>query len=217
MTEVRTYPFAVPPLRHSYDAYAPYIDQETMRLHHDRHHQAYVDKLNAAIKDHDELHGRSIEDILRGLNEVPPAIRQTVPDQGGGHANHQFLWKIMRPGPAAEPTGDLRAAIEDAFGTYGSFQEQFEQATAALFGSGWAFLVIDPADGNRLKVHTTPNQDSVLLESLPGLMCCDLWEHAYYLSHQNRRPEYLAAWWNVIDWDVVAQRHQGILAGASQL
>ena len=217
---VPTYPFPLPKLRFEYDALEPFIDAETMRLHHSKHHQAYLDKLNAALAAYPELHQMSIEEILIHFPQLPEALKPVVRTQGGGHANHQFFWKILKAVPGTGPTeavGPLADAINDAFGSFAAFQEEFTNAAMKVFGSGWAFLVLDPKNGGKLKVHTTANQDSVLLEGLPGLLCCDLWEHAYYLKYKNRRADYLAAFWNVVDWEIVGRRLEGMRAGRKQL
>ena len=212
-----TYPFVLPPLRFAYDALEPYIDAETMRLHHDKHHQTYVTNLNAALKDLPQFQNMTVEEVLRHLGDVPEEVRTAVRNNGGGHANHQFFWKILGPGAGAGPAGKLASAINQEFGSFAAFQSAFAAAGAKVFGSGWVFLVTDPQDSSRLKLHTTANQDSVLLEGLPGLLACDVWEHAYYLKYQNRRPDYLAAFWNVVDWEVVGQRFDGVRAGKKQL
>ena len=211
------YPFVLPPLRFAYDALEPFFDRETLRLHHQRHHQAYIDNLNAVLQDYPQFHQMTIEKLLRHLNEVPEVIRTTVRNQGGGHANHQFFWKILTPAAAKVPTGDLAEAIARDFGSFEKLKTAFNEAGLKLFGSGWVFIVVEPKNDGKLKVSTTQNQDSVLLEGLPGLLCCDVWEHAYYLKYQNRRAEYLEAFWNVVDWDVVAKRLEGIRAGKKQL
>ncbi len=210
-----TYPFRLAPLPYAYEALEPYIDAETMRLHHDQHHQAYLDNLNRALAGLPAWHGRSIEEILKGLSEVPEDVRTTVRNHGGGHANHQLFWKTIAPAGTrgVGPRGALAAAIERDFGGLEAIQTAFDEAGAKVFGSGWVFLVMDPKDDHRLKVHPTANQDSVLLEGLPALFGNDVWEHAYYLKYQNRRAEYLKAWWNVLAWDVVIERHKAILAG----
>ena len=211
------YPFPLPTLRFSYDALEPFIDAQTMRVHHQLHHQTYINNLNAAIKDYPQLHQMSIEDILRHLDQVPETIRETVRNQGGGHANHQFFWKILKPAPANIPEGVLAKVIAETFDSFDNFKAQFQSAGMKLFGSGWVFLGVDPKAEGKLKIHTTANQDSVLLEGLPGLLCCDVWEHAYYLKYQNRRADYLEGFWHVVDWDVVARRLEGIRAGKKQL
>lgn len=220
MTPVPTYPFPLPKLRFDYNALEPYIDEQTMRLHHQKHHQGYLDKLNAALADHPDLHQMSIEEILLHYPQLPEDLKPIVRTQGGGHANHQFFWKILKAVPGTGPTeavGPLAEAINESFGSFAAFQSAFTEAALKVFGSGWAFLVLDPKNGGKLKVHTTANQDSVLLEGLPGLLCCDVWEHAYYLKYQNRRAEYLAAFWNVVDWEIVGHRLEGMRAGKKQL
>ena len=200
-----TYPFAVPPLPYAYEALEPYLDAATMHLHHDQHHQAYVDKLNEALKDYPDWQQRSIEDILRHLDDVPEAIRPAVRNQGGGHANHALFWQLMGPGPAGrQPTGAL-AAIKESFGSFEAFQKAFNAAGAGVFGSGWAYVVCSP-NAEQLEIVALPNQDSVLSLGKYVLLGNDVWEHAYYLKYQNKRADYLAAWWNVINWDFVAQR-----------
>jgi Fe-Mn family superoxide dismutase len=199
-----TYPFALPPLRFAYDALEPYFDERTMRLHHDKHHRAYVDGLNAAIKDTPALHGQSIETILRQLDKVPQEIRTAVRNHGGGHANHQFFWKVIGP-PGTLPTGELLQSIEADFGSLASFKTRFTEVAVKHFASGWTFLMMDPKS-QRLKVMALPNHDSVLGVGKMGLLICDVWEHAYYLKYENRRAEFLAAFWNVVDWDVVGAR-----------
>ncbi len=209
-------PYQLPPLPYAYDALEPYIDAQTMQLHHDKHHQAYITNLNAALKDYPQFDNLTIEELLRHINDVPEQIRTTVRNQGGGHANHQLFWKILRRNEGAQPTGALAAAIQDNFGSFEQFQATFEEAGTKHFGSGWVFLVVNPANG-KLEVFSRPNQDSVLFEGKPALLANDVWEHAYYLKYQNRRAEYLHSWWNVVDWDVVAHRLEGIKAGKSQL
>ena len=221
-----TYPFAVPPLAFSPDALEPHIDGETMRIHHDKHHAGYVSKLNAAIENVPALHGKSIEDILRNFGDVPDDIKTAVRNNGGGHANHQFFWKILRPsgtaGAGGEPAGDLKAAIEADFRSVDAMKEEFTKAALGVFGSGWAFLVADPQT-YKLSVVTTANQDSVLLPREDGtglgagLFCCDVWEHAYYLKHRNRRADYLAAFFEVLAWDIVADRLANLKAGKDHL
>jgi superoxide dismutase, Fe-Mn family len=213
-------PFVLPPLKFAHDALEPVIDAETMRLHHDEHHRAYVDATNAALAEHPEWLGRTIEDVLAHLEELPEDIRQTARDQGGGHANHQFFWKILTPGGTPKgPTGDLLAAIERDFGSFEAFRAAFEERGTEHLGSGWAFLVAYPRRDFRLGIVTLPNQDSLLTldEPSPGLLACDLWEHAYYLRYNNRRADWLKAWWGVINWPYVGERYAGILAGRKQL
>ena len=212
-------PYILPPLRFAYDALEPVIDEATMRLHHGKHHQAYVDAVNAALARHPAWLGKTIEEVLRNLPEIPEDIRQTVRNQGGGHANHQFFWKILTPEGPGAPSGDLAAAISAEFGSFDAFKAAFEAAGLRHFGSGWVFLVARPRENFRLEILTLPNQDSVLAldTPAPGLLCCDLWEHAYYLQHQNRRADWLRAFWNVVHWDYVGERLAGIRAGRKQL
>jgi Fe-Mn family superoxide dismutase len=196
-------PFEVPPLPYAPDALEPHIDAQTMSLHHDKHHQAYVDKLNGAV-DGTEWADRSIEDIIRSLGDLPSDIAGPVRNNGGGHLNHTLFWESMSPDGGGAPDGDLAAAIDAAFGSLDAFKEQFEAAGVGRFGSGWAWLVLD---GGELKITSTPNQDSPLTDGQAPLLGNDVWEHAYYLKYQNRRPEYLKAWWNVVNWPVVAERY----------
>lgn len=211
-----TYPFQLPPLPFDYAALEPAIDAETMRLHHDKHHQAYVDNLNAALKDQPQFHNLSIEDLLRRINEVPEKIRTTVRNHGGGHVNHELFWKIMRPiaSGGTEPTGSLLEAITGGFGSFDQLKQRFNEAGEKHFGSGWVFLIQDPASG-KLDIVTRPNQDSVLMENKPALFGNDVWEHAYYLKYQNKRGEYLKAWWNVVNWPRISERFEDIRAGRS--
>jgi Fe-Mn family superoxide dismutase len=194
-------PFEVPPLPYDYAALEPHIDEETMRLHHDKHHQAYVDKLNAALAG-TEHEGRSIDDIIANLDSLPDDKRTAVRNQGGGHLNHSRFWEWMSPNGGGDPGGELARAIESAFGSLADFRKKFEETGAAQFGSGWVWLV---SDGGSLSVTSTANQDSPLSDGKVPILGNDVWEHAYYLKYQNRRPEYLAAWWNVVDWDKVAE------------
>ncbi len=190
--------FELPPLPYDYNALEPYIDEATMRLHHDKHHAAYTNNLNAAIEGTD-LANLSIEEILRkGVAVLPTAVR----NHGGGFYNHNLFWRMMSPRGGGTPTGELATAINQTFGGFDTFKEQFTKAAATLFGSGWAWLVY--ANG-RLEVSSTPNQDCPLMEGKTPLLALDVWEHAYYLKYQNRRPEYIAAWWNVVNWDYVAE------------
>ena len=196
-------PFEVPPLPYAPDALEPHIDAQTMTIHHDKHHQAYVDKLNGAVEG-TEWAGKSIEEIVRNLGALPADIAGPVRNNGGGHLNHSLFWESMSPDGGGGPDGDLAAAIDAAFGSLDAFKDQFEAAGVGRFGSGWAWLVLD--DGE-LKITSTPNQDSPLTDGQAPLLGNDVWEHAYYLKYQNRRPEYLKAWWNVVDWSVVAGRY----------
>jgi superoxide dismutase, Fe-Mn family len=199
-------PFELPPLPYAYNALEPTIDEETMHLHHDKHHQAYVTNLNNALQGQDAFANLPIEDLVRRINEVPENIRTAVRNNGGGHVNHTMFWEIMTPGGAKEPTGDLANAINQTFGSFDAFKTQFNDAGTKRFGSGWAWLVV--AQGGALQVLSTANQDSPLMDGQYPVMGNDVWEHAYYLKYQNRRPEYLAAWWNVVNWDEVAKRYE---------
>ena len=197
---------AVPPLPYDYNALEPHIDEQTMRIHHDKHHAAYVNNLNAALEKHPGLQSKSVEDLIRGINTVPEDIRTAVRNNGGGHLNHTMFWEIMTPGGAKEPTGDLANAINQTFGSFDAFKTQFNDAGTKRFGSGWAWLVV--AQGGALQALSTANQDSPLMDGQYPVMGNDVWEHAYYLKYQNRRPDYLAAWWNVVNWDEVAKRYE---------
>ncbi len=196
--------FEVPPLTYAYDALEPYIDTQTMQIHHDKHHAAYVTNLNAALQSH-EFANLSIEHVIRHLNEVPESARTAVRNNGGGHYNHTLFWETMTPGGSKEPTGELAAAINAKFGSLAAFKQAFNDAGVKRFGSGWAWLILDKS-GN-LAVTSSANQDSPLSDGDIPLLGNDVWEHAYYLKYQNRRPEYLNAWWNVVNWDVVAKRY----------
>jgi len=195
--------YEVPPLPYDYDALEPHIDAQTMTLHHDKHHQAYVDKANAALAG-GPFDGKPIEEVIANLGQVPEDKRGAVRNNGGGHLNHSLFWESMSPNGGGAPDGDLGSAIDAAFGSFDAFKEQFEAAGVARFGSGWAWLV---ADGGALKITSTANQDSPLTDGQTPLLGNDVWEHAYYLKYQNRRPEYLKAWWNVVDWSKVAARY----------
>jgi Fe-Mn family superoxide dismutase len=195
--------YEVPPLPYDYDALEPHIDAQTMTLHHDKHHQAYVDKANDALAG-GPLDGKPIEEVIANLGQVPEDKRGAVRNNGGGHLNHSLFWESMSPNGGGAPDGDLGGAIDAAFGSFDAFKEQFEAAGVARFGSGWAWLVVD---GGALKITSTANQDSPLTDGQTPLLGNDVWEHAYYLKYQNRRPEYLKAWWNVVDWSKVAERY----------
>ena len=196
--------YEVPPLPYAFDALEPHIDARTMEIHHDKHHAAYVTNLNKALDGHPELQSQSVEDLLRGIDRVPESIRTAVRNQGGGHANHSLFWQIMGPQGGGNPGGDLAAAIDSAFGSFQSFKEKLTNAAAGQFGSGWGWLVVA---GGKLDVIARPNQDSPLMEGKTPLLGVDVWEHAYYLKYQNRRPDYLAAWWNTVSWQAVADRY----------
>ncbi len=196
-------PFEVPPLPYDYNALEPHIDEQTMRIHHDKHHQAYVDNANKAL-DGTELANASVEEVLANLDRLPEDKRTAVRNNAGGHANHTLFWTVMGPDGGGEPSGELASAIEQAFGSFDAFKEKLSQAGITRFGSGWGWLVWN---GSGLEVTSTPNQDSPLLEGKTPLLGIDVWEHAYYLKYQNRRPDYVAAWWNVVNWDEVARRY----------
>ncbi len=206
----------LPALRFGYDALEPYIDAETMELHHDTHHQAYVDNLNTALEPYPELADLTAEDLLHRLDQVPETIRTAVRSNAGGHVNHQFFWDILGPHAGGVPRGTIADALERDFGSFERFRTLFTDAATKHVGSGWAFLVVDPTRP-RLEIVSLPNQDSVLAHGTPGLLCCDVWEHAYYLRYRNRRPDYLSAWWNVVAWDVVDARLHDVMAGTSPL
>lgn len=197
----------LPNLPYGFDALEPHIDARTMEIHHGKHHAGYVSKLNAAIEG-TEYENMDIEELIKGLSKVPDNIRTAVQNNGGGHYNHSIFWTIMGPDGGGEPSGDLASAISDTFGSFDKFKEEFANAAATRFGSGWAWLVLD--SGGNLKVTSTPNQDNPLSKGLKPVMGLDVWEHAYYLKYQNKRPDYIAAWWNVINWDTVAERYKSL-------
>jgi Fe-Mn family superoxide dismutase len=196
--------FSVPPLPYDYDALQSTIDAETMQLHHDKHHQAYVDNANKALEGTD-LADAAVEDVLRNLDQLPEDKRTAVRNNAGGHANHSFFWEIMGPQAGGSPSGALASAIDSAFGSFDSFRETFNQNGVTRFGSGWTWLVWN---GSALEAYSTANQDSPLLQGHVPVLGNDVWEHAYYLTYRNRRPEYLEAWWNVVNWDAVAARYE---------
>jgi superoxide dismutase, Fe-Mn family len=195
---------SLPPLPYAPDALEPHIDAQTMQIHHGKHHQAYVNNLNAALDKAPELQNKSIDDLLRGIATVPEAIRNAVRNNGGGHWNHTMFWQIMGPKAGGTPSGALAKAIDSAFGSFDKFKEQFTAAGTGRFGSGWAWVIVDRGGG--LKIESTPNQDNPLMDGKTAIMGLDVWEHAYYLKYQNRRPDYIAAWWNVVRWDEIARR-----------
>ena len=194
---------SLPPLPYDYNALEPHIDEQTMRIHHDKHHGAYVNNLNAALEKHPELQNRSAEDLLKSINSIPEDIRTAVRNYGGGHVNHRMFWEIMGPGKGGAPTGAIADAITSTFGGFDAFKTQMNDAGAKRFGSGWAWLV---DAGGKLAIESTANQDSPLMEGKRPILGIDVWEHAYYLKYQNRRPDYLAAWWSVVNWDAVNKR-----------
>jgi superoxide dismutase, Fe-Mn family len=199
-------PFTLPPLPYDYNALEPHIDEQTMRIHHDKHHAAYVNNLNAALEPHPQLQSKTLEELLSGIDSLPEAIRMPVRNNGGGHWNHTFFWEIMTPGGAKEPTGKLADAIHKLSGNLGTFKEAFNKAGTGRFGSGWAWLTRDKAGA--LAIESTPNQDTPVMSGKTAILGCDVWEHAYYLKYQNRRPDYLAAWWNVVNWTEVGKRFE---------
>ena len=197
--------FKLPPLTYAYNALEPHIDATTMKFHHDKHHAAYVKNLNAAVTKYPELKTKTVKQLLTSLSTLPKDIQTTVRNNGGGHYNHTMYWKIMGPEGGGAPTGAIATAIENQFGTFDTFQSQFNEAGTKLFGSGWVWLVNDKS---KLKIMTTSNQDSPISRGIYPIMGNDVWEHAYYLNYQNRRPDYLAAWWNVINWTEVNSRFE---------
>ncbi|WP_411735770.1 superoxide dismutase [Paenibacillus sp. M2] len=197
--------FQLPALPYANDALEPHIDAKTMEIHHDRHHNTYVTNLNAALESAPELQEKSLEDLIANLDSVPEGIRTAVRNNGGGHANHSLFWEIIGPNGGGAPTGDIAAAIDSQLGGFDKFKEDFAKAATTRFGSGWAWLVVGK-DG-KLSITSTPNQDSPLFEGLTPVLGLDVWEHAYYLNYQNKRPDYIAAFWNVINWDEVNKRY----------
>jgi Fe-Mn family superoxide dismutase len=198
--------YEVPPLPYDYSALEPFIDTQTMHLHHDKHHQAYVTNLNAALEKAPELKNLTAEELIASLENVPEAIRTAVRNHGGGHVNHTMFWSIMAPNAGGEPSGAIAEAIGSSFGDFASFKEKFNDAGVKQFGSGWAWLVRDA--GGKLSIMSTPNQDSPLSQGFYPVMGNDVWEHAYYLKYQNRRADYLKEWWNVVNWAEINQRFQ---------
>ena len=193
--------FQLPDLPYGFDALEPHIDTATMQIHHGKHHQTYVNNLNAAIDKAPELAGKSLDDLVRGINSVPESVRTAVRNNGGGHWNHSMFWKWMAPGAGGEPGGEVGRAIKDAFGGFDKFKEQWSAAGAGRFGSGWVWLM---NDGGKLSITSTPNQDNPLMDGKSApILGLDVWEHAYYLRYQNKRPDYITAWWNVVNWEEV--------------
>jgi Fe-Mn family superoxide dismutase len=197
--------FELPKLPYAVDALEPYIDAQTMTIHHDKHHQAYVTNLNGALDKHPELASKSLEDLLMDLNSVPEDIRMVVRNHGGGTWNHSMFWEIMGPKAGGAPGGELARAIDSAFGSFDAFKSEFEKAANGRFGSGWAWLV---KKGNGVAIVSTANQDNPMSENMTPIMGIDVWEHAYYLKYQNRRAEYVTNWWNVVNWNAVAARYK---------
>ncbi len=197
--------FELPPLPYDYNALEPHVDEATMIVHHDKHHQGYTDKLNKALEGHDDLQSKSIEELLTGLDSLPDEVKGGVRNNGGGYFNHLIFWNSMSPDGGGELEGALSEAINEAFGDFNSFKEQFSAAAGTLFGSGWTWLVKDSS--GKLSIMTTPNQDCPLSKGLKPLLALDVWEHAYYLKYQNRRPEFIEAWWNVVNWKEAEKRY----------
>ncbi len=200
----QTYPFELPALSYDYDALEAAIDAETMKLHHDKHHQAYVDKLNEAVGKNSDLQQKTLAEILKDLDAVPEDIRAQVRNNGGGHANHSMFWTIMSA-DGGEPEGELATAIDEAFGSFDDFKTKFNDAGVKQFGSGWVFVTV--GSGGKLEIASAPNQDTPLHKSVEPLFGNDVWEHAYYLKYQNKRPDYLKAWWEVADWSAIGERY----------
>jgi Fe-Mn family superoxide dismutase len=196
--------YTLPKLPYAYDALEPHIDAKTMEIHHTKHHQAYIDKANAALEKHPDLAKMEIDDLMRNLSKVPEDIRTAIRNNGGGHSNHSMFWTIMKPGGGGKPSGEVASAIDQKFGSFDKFVEEFNNAAATRFGSGWAWLSVD---GGQLKVESTANQDTPLSEGRTPILGLDVWEHAYYLKYQNKRPDYVKAFWNVVNWDEVAKRY----------
>jgi len=197
--------YQLPDLPYAFDALEPHIDARTMEIHHDRHHAGYVGKVNAALEGHPALAAKSIENVLRDINSVPESIRTAVRNNGGGHANHSLFWQVMSPSGGGQPKGALANAISSAFGSFDAFRDEFTKAALGRFGSGWAWLVVG---GTNLSVISTPNQDSPLMDGQTPILGIDVWEHAYYLKYQNKRGEYINAWWNVVNWPEVGRRFE---------
>ena len=196
--------YTVPPLPYSFDALEPYIDAKTMEIHHDKHHAAYVTNLNKALEGHTDLQSLSVEQLLAQISKVPEAIRTAVRNNGGGHMNHSMFWKIMKKGGGGEPAGDLASAIQSAFGSFADFKTKFNQAATTRFGSGWAWLLVREG---KVAIESSANQDNPIMEGAKAFFGLDVWEHAYYLKYQNRRPDYIEAWWNTINWAQVAENY----------
>ena len=197
--------YTLPNLPYAYDALEPHIDARTMEIHHTKHHQAYIDKANAALEGHPDLAKKPIDDLMRQLSSVPEDIRTVIRNNGGGHANHSLFWTVMKPKGGGEPTGELASAISAKFGSFDNFKKEFSNAAAGRFGSGWAWLSVDKGG---IVVESTANQDTPLSEGRTPVLGLDVWEHAYYLKYQNKRPDYISAFWNVVNWDEVAKRFQ---------
>lgn len=199
----------LPQLSYGYDALEPHIDAKTMEIHHTKHHQAYIDKLNGALENHPELQEKSVEDLLQMIDEIPESIRTAVRNHGGGHANHSFFWKSLSPNGGGEPTGKLADDIKQKFGSFTQFQEKFNEAATGQFGSGWAWLAW--SEDNGLHINGLPNQDSPHLSNHQPILGVDVWEHAYYLKYQNKRPDYVQAFWNVVNWEFVGENYERVV------
>ncbi|QOY36146.1 superoxide dismutase [Anaerobacillus isosaccharinicus] len=195
--------FTLPELPYAFDALAPHIDEETMKIHHGRHHNTYVTNLNNALEGHADFAEKSLEDLLSNLDALPEGIRTAVRNNGGGHANHSLFWEVLSPTGGGAPTGELADAINSAFGSLDAFKEEFAKAATTRFGSGWAWLIVD---NGQLAITSTPNQDTPVMEGKTPILGLDVWEHAYYLNYQNKRPDYISAFWNVVNWDEVSKR-----------
>jgi Fe-Mn family superoxide dismutase len=193
----------LPPLPYPTDALEPHIDKQTMEIHHGKHHNAYVTNLNAALEKHPDLQSKGAEDLIRGINTVPEAVRTAVRNNGGGHVNHTMFWQIMAPKAGGPPTGQIADAINAAFGGFDKFKEEFKKAAVGRFGSGWAWVV---NTGGKIAIESTPNQDNPMMDGKKPVFGIDVWEHAYYLKYQNRRPDYIDAWWNVVNWNEINKR-----------
>jgi Fe-Mn family superoxide dismutase len=204
-------PYVLPPLGYAFDALEPHIDAQTMQIHHDKHHASYITNLNKAVAGEASLAGKTVEQLVANLSSVPEAIRTAVRNQGGGHANHSLFWTLLKKNGGGKPTGELATAIDKAFGSFPAFQEKFTAAALKQFGSGWAWLTLNAE--HALAIESTANQDSPLSSGRTPLLALDVWEHAYYLKYQNRRADYIAAFYNVVDWDAVAERHQRAVRG----
>ncbi len=202
----------LPRLPYDFGALEPHIDAKTMEIHHGKHHATYVEKLNAALQKAPELEKKSIDDLMRSISSAPESVRTAIRNNGGGHWNHSLFWQIMAPRGGGEPDGALADAIRSGFGSFDKFKEQFAEAGKGQFGSGWAWLVVD---GGQLSVESTPNQDNPLMQGRQSILGLDVWEHAYYLKYQNQRPDYITAWWNVVNWPEVAKRFEKSRAGAA--
>jgi superoxide dismutase, Fe-Mn family len=201
--------YELPPLPYPFAALEPHIDAKTMEIHHDKHHQAYVTNANNALKDYPDLAAKPVEELIANLSAVPEAVRAAVRNNAGGHANHSFFWKIMGPNAGGEPKGKLADAIKSTFGGFDQFKEKLQAAGVGRFGSGWAWLVLNKQ--GKLEITSTPNQDNPIMDGLKPVLGVDVWEHAYYLKYQNRRPDYLKAWWNVVNWAAVSQHYETLV------